>query len=1116
MHWGLVEIEGLDGKLRKGAAAMDFVLEKIDGSVIVKPFANERFALMLNGVNHVSADDVFRLLSDKLAGKCRSVSVEKVGGPLRSRFVPNVAIPNPVNVIAEYILTLEIGDIDALFDPVAGTPEPWKEKGVQQRLQVLGYLYTPLRHPGNNGPAKHAKACWEYFKRVHKVADDPTAIRKLSEEINANILASGFPGSGEILPKSVLPAPGQFAAIRFPGGYCINKNPLPAVQPGQGDFFFNDNRKSAVDPKYVFDLGVPRDKIEQVVFDENPLMGKLPLIAKVTAKWSDGTLTPVPDVPVLFQLAMPDAVTEASGFRAAELPDKTMNYSVDGSFWPSDAFPHHKVEVAEGLTEAEWKAVHRLTTAAYARDNANAATVAKAWIDNWVAVSIDHTAMTNWWGGDANKPVKLAMSAADLKKKVPSVIYDTPAANPPKLNPPIALSNWNAFLLLARKAKERNPDDPAAAKALAGTWIDTWSQDSPVTWNNIDNWWTAAADQPYPEPLTHAATFKSKLDNALCLPPPADPASVRKTPQGIWDKLVMIANKALEDGAGDVTAARALAETWIQEWEDAAGVGWRNVRDWWGNQADTPYTALDPARTQDAKRVVDFLLDDRTKASPPENTGVGQRKFINDLMTRIIAAAPADDPQKANAPEATYGGKAGAGIKAVFDEPSAAMDGFHVKRPTQTSDYGALRLATLPGDAAKNPHAMECKSNDRGIAGVIFKPSRCGGDTYKLRAYIDPDWLATRSPGAPHRSVVETGTMVVWRNIRLNRYLQFRRHFTSIADISPAMLELFREGGVDPAVGREFGLMHLTSPVTKLLLVPGDDGATAGTNAEGVYPPLSIAYLMREAGGLDSIAFRNQMLKYRPLPVTAVPFQTQFKRAYCEWIADCDGAEAISDSEYAEALNRGKAGFEAYPSRAVNLNWNKLLINDAGSPFFLNMRGKAHYNRLLTPAEKGTALINDEPATGDSFIYGMEYFWSAVAEYFAGGGVLPGLTVIQFGRADTWDGYCLSDGASNSCITSGYATASRAIFLSWTDAKYKTSFIYSATANCLHEIGHTLGIAHQFAGGGNVDESHQDALRTQFTNPTNNECVCVMSYTGCYGDFCGKCILSLRGWRTHV
>jgi hypothetical protein len=25
---------------------------------------------------------------------------------------------------------------------------------------------------------------------------------------------------------------------------------------------------------------------------------------------------------------------------------------------------------------------------------------------------------------------------------------------------------------------------------------------------------------------------------------------------------------------------------------------------------------------------------------------------------------------------------------------------------------------------------------------------------------------------------------------------------------------------------------------------------------------------------------------------------------------------------------------------------------------------------------------------------------------------------------------------------------------------------------------------------------------------------CVMSYMGCYGELCGRCVLALRGWRT--
>src|SRR5207247_6828274 len=61
----------------------------------------------------------------------------------------------------------ELGDIDAIFDPMdaaASSATPWTNVGVQQRLQALGYLYTPMAH---SQVTRHAEVCWKYYKRIN-------------------------------------------------------------------------------------------------------------------------------------------------------------------------------------------------------------------------------------------------------------------------------------------------------------------------------------------------------------------------------------------------------------------------------------------------------------------------------------------------------------------------------------------------------------------------------------------------------------------------------------------------------------------------------------------------------------------------------------------------------------------------------------------------------------------------------------------------------------------------------------------------------------------------------------------------------------------------------------
>jgi hypothetical protein len=229
-------------------------------------------------------------------------------------------------------------------------------------------------------------------------------------------------------------------------------------------------------------------------------------------------------------------------------------------------------------------------------------------------------------------------------------------------------------------------------------------------------------------------------------------------------------------------------------------------------------------------------------------------------------------------------------------------------------------------------------------------------------------------------------------------------------------------------------------------------------------------------------------------------------------------------------MSEGIRAFDACGKSSKRIKWDKLLVKDFKSPFLVNLRGTKHYNKLLTKAEMITGdkyydkdkakweMKAYKPITDDDggwFGECLNNFIEAMCEYLADGGVVPGLTIVQIPRGDTWDQFA-ADGVCASPITSGYGTASRAAFLSWTDGKYKDSFIYPATSNCLHEVGHVLGLCHQFAGGGYIDSAHQKAIETPFKKPEGEDCVCVMSYSGCYGDFCGKCLLSLRGWKTHT
>jgi len=160
------------------------------------------------------------------------------------------------------------------------------------------------------------------------------------------------------------------------------------------------------------------------------------------------------------------------------------------------------------------------------------------------------------------------------------------------------------------------------------------------------------------------------------------------------------------------------------------------------------------------------------------------------------------DPQAKNAPW-QLAGKRGKGD--VADGSSIST----VFRTSATSGFNDLHQYPVASQVApignRRRHAVVATTNQNGEAGVIFTPSRIGGDRYRLRAFVE-------SPG-PANAVLEsgseTGTMVVWRNLRISQCLQIGQgpfagqpHPFDIREmrerLSPAFLELEVDG--DPPI----------------------------------------------------------------------------------------------------------------------------------------------------------------------------------------------------------------------------------------------------------------------------------------------------------------------------
>ncbi len=174
---------------------------------------------------------------------------------------------------SEIRLTLSLGPIESLFRDPPNTPE-----GRMARLQVLGLFYFPLKHRR----ARDAYLpCWLWVKeRIFRVTGDAEADERIQEALRKRIVDS---------PCGGLPGPGEFAKIRLPGGYTC---------------FTAWGSRLNEDPKYPMGFGSEIYSVEKLFYRDNPVLGKLPIVAKVERRAGDDW-QPMRNIPVNFQPVPP-------------------------------------------------------------------------------------------------------------------------------------------------------------------------------------------------------------------------------------------------------------------------------------------------------------------------------------------------------------------------------------------------------------------------------------------------------------------------------------------------------------------------------------------------------------------------------------------------------------------------------------------------------------------------------------------------------------------------------------------------------------------------------------------------------------------------------------------
>lgn len=196
----------------------------------------------------------------------------------------------------EYRVTLELGDVNDLFS-AAGTTDA----GRMERLQVLGLLNRPLKHP----TARDAfQFCWDYARvLLPGVDNDPTVFERTLKEY--------------LVQGGALPGPGDFAKVRRHGGFTANYSQTAMMLRFPEEDFpkskgYQEGTHKDELPYSSFMLGAERAAVEDAFCEDNPAIGKVPLRIKLERRplgaGSDAWQKAPKGCRVYVELVAPDAL----------------------------------------------------------------------------------------------------------------------------------------------------------------------------------------------------------------------------------------------------------------------------------------------------------------------------------------------------------------------------------------------------------------------------------------------------------------------------------------------------------------------------------------------------------------------------------------------------------------------------------------------------------------------------------------------------------------------------------------------------------------------------------------------------------------------------------------
>lgn len=501
-------------------------------------------------------------------------------------------------------------------------------------------------------------------------------------------------------------------------------------------------------------------------------------------------------------------------------------------------------------------------------------------------------------------------------------------------------------------------------------------------------------------------------------------------------------------------------------------------------------------------------------------SGTGPKHFTKVLEEHGWNDGNKDDPMRQNAMN-SFGGKRAGGIADVIFK-TGRVNGFtHHHQPPPAEIGGGSARPKRPNAVyfreceSAGADAVKCNTNDEGEAGVIFMPSRCAGDRYRVKAWIvDPEDPQPAQDGeGAQATLVETGTFITWRNIRFSRLARF--NLPAPTALNAHMLEHASVNGQN-----------------KYKKIP--------VGARWMWDFIAVKYGESAGMGLHNIRVEGTLSDGK-VGSPWDPIHAHFARAFCELDCDPNFNRPVTQQEWTDGVDMGLKDGKLLGIGRFNLalDIDKLFYKDATAAGW----GIDHTTGFLFPAM--TPLEYDNAMGGVAYLTGAgnqanrrnlgswisDWLYYGFIRSIAKQGYLPGFTIVHTVHVTNIG----NESGDFNLNFSGLATHYNAAYNIFGGDNYKypggswagwpekigakSWFGYGYDSNVLHEIGHVLYKEHDAGlhggspAGGPQPNYHDNAGYIPDVNvdePPHG--TCVMSYRNCEGQFCAKCNMGLRGW----